>query len=208
MDSQRRRLSRPYSDRCSNGNRAATTRPARPVGQVDETELPSKRQSTLSWALPEARTLRINRSGEAEHVKEDERSTLDTSTLSFTGRIAAWSARHRWWVVAASVMMLVLAVLASSTFETKLLYDFNGEGEAGVGADLISERFDITTAPTEQLVLSSPSLNASDAVFRATVQGLVEQLRALPRSSRSSAITIPTHLKWYRTTSALCWYRL
>ena len=55
--------------------------------------------------------LRINRSGEAEHVKEDERSTLDTSTLSFTGRIAAWSARHRWWVVAASVMMLVLAVL-------------------------------------------------------------------------------------------------
>ena len=56
--------------------------------------------------------LRINRSGEAEHVKEDERSTLDTSTLSFTGRIAAWSARHRWWVVAASVMMLVLAVLA------------------------------------------------------------------------------------------------
>ena len=112
--------------------------------------------------------------------QEDERSTPDTSTLSFTGRIANWSALHRWWVVAASVMMLVLAVLASSTFKVKLLEDFNGEGEAAVGADLVSERFDITSAPTEQLVFSSPSLNAGDSAFRATVQGLVEQLRALP----------------------------
>ena len=30
------------------------------------------------------------------------------------------------------------------------------------------------------LVFSSPSLNAGDSAFRATVQGLVEQLRALP----------------------------
>ena len=126
--------------------------------------------------------LRINRSGKAEHIhiKEEERSALDTSTLSFTGRIAAWSARHRWWVVAASVMMLVLAVLASSTFTPKLLDDSNGEGEAAAGADLISERFDITSAPTEQLVFSNPSLDADSPLFRATVQGLVEQLRALP----------------------------
>ena len=48
------------------------------------------------------------------------RSTVDKSNLSFTGRIANWSARHRWWVVAASVTMLVLAVLASSTFKVKV----------------------------------------------------------------------------------------
>ena len=47
----------------------------------------------------------------------------DTVTLSFTGRIAAWSARHRWWVVAASVLILVFAMFVSSTVETKLLDD-------------------------------------------------------------------------------------
>ena len=60
----------------------------------------------------------------------------DTSTLSFTGRIAAWSARRRWWVVAASVTMLVLAVLASSTFEVKLLDDNDiAEGEGAANSD-------------------------------------------------------------------------
>ena len=34
--------------------------------------------------------------------------------------------------------------------------------------------------PTEQLVFSNPSLNVSSPVYRATVQGLVEVLRALP----------------------------
>ena len=49
-------------------------------------------------------------------TRSDER-VHDTSRLSFTGRIAAWSVRHRWWVVAASVMMPVLAVLAAAAFE-------------------------------------------------------------------------------------------
>ena len=124
--------------------------------------------------------LRIRRPGKPSWDNRDARPAVDTSALSFTGRIANWSARHRWWVVAASVMMLVLAVLASSTFKVKLLEEFNGEGEAAVGADLISERFDIPSAPTEQVVFSNPSLDASDSAFRATVERLVRQLRALP----------------------------
>ena len=124
--------------------------------------------------------LRMGKSGKTEHVEQDERSTLDASTLSFTGRIANWSARHRWWVVAASVMMLVLAVLASGTVKTELLEDFNGVGEAGVGADLVDERFEHSAPPTEQLVFSNPSLDAGDAAFRATVEELSGDLRALP----------------------------
>ena len=105
--------------------------------------------------------------------------TVDGSKLSFTGRIAGWSARHRWWVVAASVLAVVLAMFILNTVETKEL-DYNGEGEAATGADLIDERFDVVPAPTEQLVFSNPSLSVDDPVFRSTVEGLVQQLRALP----------------------------
>ena len=57
---------------------------------------------------------------------------VDPSSLAFTGRIANWSATHRWWVVATSVMILVLAVLASSTFKVKLLDEGAfAEGESG-----------------------------------------------------------------------------
>ena len=101
------------------------------------------------------------------------------SNLSFTGRIANWSARHRWWVVAASVLFIVLAMFILNTVETKEL-DYDGEGEAVVGSDLIEERFDVTPVPTEQLVFSNPSLDANALAFRATVDGLVQELRALP----------------------------
>ena len=106
-------------------------------------------------------------------------STLDTSNLSFTGRIARWSALHRWWVVAATVLVVVLAMFVSNTVETKEL-DYQGEGEAAEGAALIEERFDFDTAPTEHLVFSNPSLDVSDPAYEQTVTELVAELRALP----------------------------
>ena len=113
-------------------------------------------------------------------TRSDERDH-DTSRLSFTGRIARWSARHRWWVVAASVLMLVLAVLASSTFDVKLLDDNEfAEGESGEAIRLLDERFGEGGAPTEQLVFRHPSLDVSDQAYRSTVERLVEELRALP----------------------------
>ena len=52
--------------------------------------------------------------------------------------------------------------------------------QAAKGADLVSERFDIASAPTESLLFSNPSLDADSPLFRTTVEGLVQQLRALP----------------------------
>ena len=103
----------------------------------------------------------------------------ESGGLVFTGRIASWSARHRWWVIAASVLVIVLAMFVLNTVETKNL-DYNGEGESAIGADLVNDRFQFNSAPTEQLVFSNPSLDAQDPRFRSTVAGLVQQLRALP----------------------------
>ena len=74
---------------------------------------------------------RKERAMENTLTRSDER-VHDTVTLSFTGRIANWSATHRWWVVAASVLVLVLAIFVSSTVETKLLDENRfAEGESG-----------------------------------------------------------------------------
>ena len=111
-------------------------------------------------------------------------SPTDISALSFTGRIAAWSARHRWWVVAASVLIVISAIFVSSTVETELL-DANEitEGESGEAIRLLDERFDDGGAPTEQLVFSNPSLDVDDPVYRSTVEELVQELRAMPEVS-------------------------
>ena len=113
-------------------------------------------------------------------TRSDER-VHDTVTLSFTGRIAAWSARRRWWVVAASVLIFVSAMFVSSTVETKLLDESElGEGESGEAIRLLEERFDDGGASTEQLVFSHPSLDVDNPVYRSTVEELVEELRAMP----------------------------
>jgi len=104
--------------------------------------------------------------------------------LSATARVAAWSAHHRWWVVAASVLIFVSAMFVSSTVETKLLNDNEiGEGESGRAVRLLDERFDDGGASTEQLVFSHPSLDVDDPVYRSTVDELVRELRAMPEVS-------------------------
>ena len=105
----------------------------------------------------------------------------DGAGLTFTGRIASWSARHRWWVIAASALVVVLAVFIMSSVETRTL-DYNGEGDSSVAADLIEDGFEFNSAPTEQLIFSNPSLDAQDPTFRSTVQTLVGQLRGLPET--------------------------
>ena len=123
-------------------------------------------------------------STKSTHSSEVRESHSDGISLSFTGQIAAWSARHRWWVIAASVLILISAMFISSTVETKLLDDNEfGEGESGEAIRLLDERFDDGGAPTEQLLFSHPSLDVDDAAYRSTVEGLVEELRALPEVS-------------------------
>ncbi|MCH7843604.1 MAG: MMPL family transporter [Chloroflexi bacterium] len=118
-------------------------------------------------------TRQENRITKAEYGME-----VGISALNPIGKIAAWSAAHRWWVVAAFVMLFVSTMFVLSTVETKILED-NGVGESGVGAKLVEDGFDLLSAPTEQLVFSNPSLDVRSPVFRSTVQALVDQLADL-----------------------------
>ncbi len=89
--------------------------------------------------------------------------------LNPIGKIAAWNAAHRWWVIAAFVTIFVLTIFVMGAVETKTL-DYNGEGEAAAGAQLVEDGFEFNSMPSEQLVFSNPSLDVQSTVFRATVQ--------------------------------------
>ncbi len=104
--------------------------------------------------------------------------------VSPTAKVARWSAKHRWWVLAASVLILVAAMFVSATIEPKLLDESAfAEGESGEAVRLLEERFDEGGAPTEQLVFRNPSLDVSDPAYRSTVEELFQELRALPEVS-------------------------
>ena len=117
--------------------------------------------------------------GPSDRTSQVNPTEVDTSGLSFTGRITHWSATHRWWVVGGSLLFIVLAFMVLGNVETKTL-EYNGEGESAKAFDLIGDRFDVVVTPTEQLVFSNPSLDVNNPTYRSTVEGLVQQLRALP----------------------------
>ena len=123
-----------------------------------------------------------------ERKKSDGRKvpqmTIDTSTFAVPAKVAAWSARNRWWVMLASVLVLVATVFVSGKFETKIYDGDGGEGESAIAVSMVKERFgDLTddgrSTPTERLVVSNPSIDAKDPTYRATVEELVGRLTAL-----------------------------
>ena len=114
--------------------------------------------------------------------------TANGSTLSFTARIAGWSARHRWLVLTSSAVVIFLAVVAMITVGTELRDDDEGVGESGKAVKLMDERFrsapvpDEPRVPTriERLIFSNPSLEVDDPLFRSTVETTIKDIRALP----------------------------
>ena len=98
-----------------------------------------------------------------------------------TARIATWSARNRWWVIAASVLAIVSGVVTASVLQPVLQEGDGGlVGESGEGIELLDARFDGGGAPTEQLVFSNSSLTVDHPAYQTTVQELAQDLRALP----------------------------
>jgi RND superfamily putative drug exporter len=112
-----------------------------------------------------------------------------TTGLSFTARIARWSAVHRWIILLAAVLVIVLAVLAIGFVGADTTDDGGGVGESGKGSELLNERFAPDPAATqpashtrrERLIFSNPSLDANDPLFKETVESTVQAIRELPQ---------------------------
>ena len=110
------------------------------------------------------------------------------ANLTPTARVASWSARHHWLVLAASVAVLVLAVLAIFVVGTETRDDDEGVGESGKASKLMRERFGSEPSSTEirqptrteRIIFSNPSLDVDEPTFRSTVQAVVDELRDSP----------------------------
>ena len=77
-------------------------------------------------------------------------STSRELGLTFTGRIAGWSARHRWLTIIGAVLVLVISSLLQSTLGVKTS-DVSGAGDAREGQKLLEDRF-IAFEPPAELV--------------------------------------------------------
>ncbi len=108
-------------------------------------------------------------------------SAISDRKLTPTARISRWSARHRWWVLAATLLTLVAAVVASTTFAPQLQDGADGVGDSKAASDILSEKFPQGTPSPEQLLFSNTDLTVDDPGYQATVEVLVARLRELPQ---------------------------
>ncbi len=117
-----------------------------------------------------------NRTSGGVRVGADQRAG-DASAVSFTGRVAGWSARHRWIVVLGAIGLLVISFLLSGSVGVETS-DVFGTGESRKGHQLIEDRFEQMPS-FDSVIIKNPGLDVDDPAFRSTVEPLVQKSRGL-----------------------------
>ncbi len=79
---------------------------------------------------------------------------------SFTGRFAGWSAKHRWKIVIATVLLLVVAFGLNSAVGVETS-EVMGAGDAQKAHQLYEDRFDIVEPADELILFHNPGLNGA-----------------------------------------------
>lgn len=99
-------------------------------------------------------------------------------SLSFTGRAAAFSYRHKWRVLGAWVLLIVLAGVAASGLSKVLTTDQKdlSNSDSAQATRLIHDRFG-NQPLTEVVVVRDNSATVSDPTFQTTVQTLASTLQ-------------------------------
>jgi RND superfamily putative drug exporter len=101
-----------------------------------------------------------------------------------------WSARHRKLVALGWVLIVVAALAGCSALPANTNINEEAPGEAGKASKLFDERFGVEEGEVREVVVfSHPSLTVDDAAYRETVQGLMEDLRALRVVDRAASGT-------------------
>ena len=96
------------------------------------------------------------------------------------GRLARWCFAHRWRVIAAWTVALILAIAGARAVGGDLSADYATPGsDSKAAAGLVKERFGGRTADTVGLVWTSPD-GARSAQASAAVQGVLDRAATLP----------------------------
>ena len=108
-------------------------------------------------------------------------TTLRSSQLGLTGRLARFSATHRWYMILGwTVLVIVGAGLASGigdVLTTEASVTNNPESEQA--KTLLEDRLRGPAAPEEFVVIQSARLTVDDAPFAALVGEILADVRAL-----------------------------
>jgi RND superfamily putative drug exporter len=99
-----------------------------------------------------------------------------------TCEISTASARHRWPVIAAWIVIFVLGGIASSVWLSDALTteaEFVNSPESQQGLDLLEERFGWKDPLTETIVLTSDSLTVDDPEFKAVADKVYDNVVGL-----------------------------
>ena len=122
---------------------------------------------------------------EGEHMSRSphmQREAGETGApRSFTSRIAGFSFRHKWYVVAAWVLLIVVSGAAASGLNKVLTNDQKdlSNSDSAQATRLIHGRFG--DQPFTELVVTRSAVDTVDSpVFQAQVTGLEAQILALP----------------------------
>ncbi len=96
--------------------------------------------------------------------------------LSFTGRFAGWSGRHRWKILIGTIVLLIVAFGLNGAVGVETS-EVMGAGEAQEAEQLFEDRFDIVEPADELILFYNPDLDVDDPAFRAVVEPVVADLR-------------------------------
>jgi uncharacterized membrane protein YdfJ with MMPL/SSD domain len=113
-------------------------------------------------------------------VREIESEPQTSRQMSLTARLATWSSRHRWRVVAGWAVIVVGATVVGSSVGTDTDIEQETPGEAGDGLELFDERFGAGEESVQEFVVfSHPTLPVTAPQYQQKVEDLMGALRAL-----------------------------
>jgi RND superfamily putative drug exporter len=96
---------------------------------------------------------------------------------NLTGRLGRWSAQHPWRSIGVWLLLVATAVLAGRAFGTvKLNESSAGNGSSAKAQAALTKAF--PEYATEQVLIHSTTMTASDPAFRAAVDDVVSQVQA------------------------------
>jgi RND superfamily putative drug exporter len=112
------------------------------------------------------------------------------TSLGWSGRLAAWSAAHRWQVVAGWLLALIvvsaLAARIGGVFTTEIEFTNSPESQT---AKRIIERVRGSEPLAETVVVRNPSLTVDDPAFKAQVEAIATALRTHPDAIDPTSVT-------------------